>query len=89
MISTSTSTQKTNYTMIKVPAWWATADTKDIERELVGLINEAEGRHYSELAFVTGVKYPHVYGAKWTTVARSRFLRKPSRTMQIRWTAEQ
>lgn len=72
-------------TFIKVPAHWPAADLCDIERELVGLIVEKEQLGVAALVDVRGVRHPGVYGARWATVRRSRFLRRAGWTMEVWW----
>lgn len=70
---------------IRIPAHWTTADSKDIEREMVGLIIEKQGLAYNAIVNVHQIKNPLLYGSKWTPARSSRLVREAGKLIAVRW----
>ena len=77
-----------NATIIALPAHFTTADTCDIERELVGLIYAARPAVEGKRINVTGIRNPLVYTSpndtRWASVKHSKVLRTLSVAL-VRW----
>jgi hypothetical protein len=72
-------------TRITVPAHWADADIKDIEREIVGLVIEAAKLDEDSTVAVSGIRCHGVYRQTWATLRRSGFIRRSGYAIDVRY----
>lgn len=70
---------------IKTPAYFTTADIKDIERELIGLVIESAGLKEDAKVDIKGVRAPGLYRSIWATVKHSRNIRRANWVLEVRY----